>query len=176
MCHTLTTYDTLFPIPWLCQRYCSVPSPANVAAATSRIFYGPAKRFRLMSVCMGLNRVELLTPSLSEKCSNRLSYRPICISLQRMKKQNRTNPGKKQSIRLAAHTAAALACPMPRGSLFCKRSCIYKFCRSIPCGNQRGLSRRKEVIQPHLPVRLPCYDFTLLTKHTFDVVLHCWLN
>ena len=25
---------------------------------------------------------------------------------------------------------------------------------------------RKEVIQPHLPVRLPCYDFTLLTGHT----------
>ena len=27
---------------------------------------------------------------------------------------------------------------------------------------------RKEVIQPHLPVRLPCYDFTPLTRHTFD--------
>ena len=27
---------------------------------------------------------------------------------------------------------------------------------------------RKEVIQPHLPVRLPCYDFTPLTSHTFD--------
>ena len=26
---------------------------------------------------------------------------------------------------------------------------------------------RKEVIQPHLPVRLPCYDFTPLTLHTF---------
>ena len=25
---------------------------------------------------------------------------------------------------------------------------------------------RKEVIQPHLPVRLPCYDFTPLTLHT----------
>ena len=25
---------------------------------------------------------------------------------------------------------------------------------------------RKEVIQPHVPVRLPCYDFTLLTGHT----------
>ena len=25
---------------------------------------------------------------------------------------------------------------------------------------------KKEVIQPHLPVRLPCYDFTPLTKHT----------
>ena len=28
---------------------------------------------------------------------------------------------------------------------------------------------RKEVIQPHLPVRLPCYDFTLLTNHTFGL-------
>ena len=26
---------------------------------------------------------------------------------------------------------------------------------------------RKEVIQPHLPVRLPCYDFIPLTEHTF---------
>ncbi len=29
-------------------------------------------------------------------------------------------------------------------------------------------SRRKEVIQPHLPVRLPCYDFTPLAARTFD--------
>ena len=26
---------------------------------------------------------------------------------------------------------------------------------------------RKEVIQPHLPVRLPCYDFTPITDPTF---------
>ena len=34
----------------------------------------------------------------------------------------------------------------------------------------RGWIRRsslKEVIQPHLPVRLPCYDFTPLTGHSF---------
>ena len=30
---------------------------------------------------------------------------------------------------------------------------------------------RKEVIQPHLPIRLPCYDFTLITSFTFDCVL-----
>ena len=30
------------------------------------------------------------------------------------------------------------------------------------------LSLRKEVIQPHLPVRLPCYDFTPLTRHTLE--------
>ena len=27
---------------------------------------------------------------------------------------------------------------------------------------------RKEVIQPHLPVRLPCYDLTPITNPTFD--------
>jgi hypothetical protein len=27
---------------------------------------------------------------------------------------------------------------------------------------------RKEVIQPHLPVRLPCYDLVPITSPTFD--------
>ena len=27
---------------------------------------------------------------------------------------------------------------------------------------------RKEVIQPHLPIRLPCYDFTPIIRPTFD--------
>ena len=45
--------------------------------------------------------------------------------------------------------------------------------RSEPSQPDAGMGRRsrslprKEVIQPHLPVRLPCYDFTPLTLHTF---------
>ena len=39
-----------------------------------------------------------------------------------------------------------------------------------PLGPDNGLPR-KEVIQPHLPVRLPCYDFTPLTLHTFGASL-----
>jgi hypothetical protein len=35
---------------------------------------------------------------------------------------------------------------------------------------------RKEVIQPHLPVRLPCYDFTPVTSPTFDCSLPCGLG
>jgi hypothetical protein len=31
---------------------------------------------------------------------------------------------------------------------------------------------RKEVIQPHLPVRLPCYDLVLIASPTFDSSLH----
>ena len=33
------------------------------------------------------------------------------------------------------------------------------------------LHLRKEVIQPHLPIRLPCYDFTPVINPTLDSVL-----
>lgn len=35
----------------------------------------------------------------------------------------------------------------------------------------RGVLLRKEVIQPLVPQRLPCYDFIPITTHTFDGVL-----
>ena len=38
-------------------------------------------------------------------------------------------------------------------------------------GRKSLLLPRKEVIQPHVPVRLPCYDFTPLTLHTFGASL-----
>ena len=34
--------------------------------------------------------------------------------------------------------------------------------------NSREFLLRKEVIQPHLPIRLPCYDFTPVIDSTFD--------
>ncbi len=33
--------------------------------------------------------------------------------------------------------------------------------------NQESFLRRKEVIQPHVPVRLPCYDFAPVIPPTF---------
>ena len=41
---------------------------------------------------------------------------------------------------------------------------------SRECFISSGL-HRKEVIQPHLPIRLPCYDFTPITSFTFGDVL-----
>ena len=35
-------------------------------------------------------------------------------------------------------------------------------------GSHEGSFPRKEVIQPQLPLRLPCYDFTPVTSPTFD--------
>jgi hypothetical protein len=51
---------------------------------------------------------------------------------------------------------------------------LYKFRNKRKAMTNEVLSYdflRKEVIQPHLPVRLPCYDFTLLTKHTLGAPL-----
>src|SRR5215207_8021198 len=35
--------------------------------------------------------------------------------------------------------------------------------------------RRKEVIQPQVPLRLPCYDFTPVTSHSLGTCLPCGL-
>ncbi len=47
-------------------------------------------------------------------------------------------------------------------------------CPPVPTDERRprpvgvGVLLRKEVIQPHLPVRLPCYDFVPIASPTFD--------
>ena len=38
-----------------------------------------------------------------------------------------------------------------------------------------GRLLRKEVIQPQVPLRLPCYDFVPITSLTLGRRLHCWL-
>ena len=49
--------------------------------------------------------------------------------------------------------------------------CSAKICRmdSLTTGQQSNpyFFLRKEVIQPHLPIRLPCYDFTPVTCPAF---------
>ena len=36
---------------------------------------------------------------------------------------------------------------------------------------EKSVLHRKEVIQPHLPIRLPCYDFTPVANPTFGSAL-----
>ena len=96
---------------------------------------------------MGLTRIELVTSRLSGVRSNQLSYRPEKIS----------EKGRK-GVRSARE--------MSNGQ------------SSVPCVNYKKhpFLNRKEVIQPHLPVRLPCYDFTPLIGHTFGAVLRYRLD
>lgn len=39
---------------------------------------------------------------------------------------------------------------------------------AAPAKRKAGAVPRKEVIQPHLPVRLPCYDLAPVTSFTLD--------
>ena len=90
---------------------------------------------------MERDRVELSTPALSERCSNQLSYHSKIINQWGRKTKNGGNPQAQ------------------------KPECAYT---ALTDALHPYLSLRKEVIQPHLPVRLPCYDFTPLTKHTLE--------
>ena len=94
---------------------------------------------------MEIRGFEPLTPGLQSRCSSQLSYIPSPFTAQ----------GKKES----GHCLKTLSCGQyPPTHAGCARTL------RVP------LPLEKEVIQPHLPVRLPCYDFTPLTKRTFDSV------
>ena len=93
---------------------------------------------------VGLGRFELPTSPLSGVRSNQLSYRP------------------KASAHVTAtpmHDMRAIQ-PAQRKQATCvgaRASTLYK---------GPGCLLLKEVIQPHVPVRLPCYDFTPVISHT----------
>ena len=99
---------------------------------------------------MGPTRVELVTSSLSEKRSNQLSYDPIYIlcCLFGISEKRRLFKKQKSSFCRVFHPA--------ENFLFL----------AFGCESSGAFLIRKEVIQPHLPVRLPCYDFTPLTRRT----------
>ena len=42
-----------------------------------------------------------------------------------------------------------------------------------PYLNREGVLLRKEVIQPQVPLRLPCYDFIPVTVHSVGGCLYC---
>ena len=97
---------------------------------------------RLKIYLVGLGRFELPTSPLSGVRSNQLSYRPKntseCLVALRAKL------GKFQGC-----CCYQITCEGTR--IFC----LLAFVCSL-----------KEVIQPHVPVRLPCYDFTPVIDHT----------
>ena len=91
---------------------------------------------------MGLTRIELVTSSLSGTRSNQLSYKPP-VSLE--EKWNRDAWLVALSSVAGRFTISPLLALRPRTGTFLLR---------------------KEVIQPLVPQRLPCYDFIPITTHT----------
>ena len=113
---------------------------------------------------MGLTRLELVTSPLSGVRSNHLSYRPVfSISLPRhgairlapdrhptrLRFDQRIQPLKTEPER---HVKSEDSPRVDRSIFLVKRL--------------ENLLLRKEVIQPQVPLRLPCYDFTPVIDHS----------
>ena len=107
------------------------PDLLNANQALSQLSYGPVLTERVV----GLGRLELPTPRLSSVCSNQLSYKPELYGLHQAKD--------------------------PAGSCFIPEK--KRYTGSSDDREDRKYAKhilRKEVIQPQVPLRLPCYDFT----------------
>ena len=96
-------------------------------------------------------------------CSNQLSYWPVgLIGLSRPNSKPYPFVPEGQTSILVGDSIG----PQPKLSTF-------EIDR-----NRRGMkpltNSRKEVIQPQVPLRLPCYDFTPVTSHSLGGCLRGW--
>jgi hypothetical protein len=103
---------------------------------------------------VGQERFELSTPRLSSVCSNQLSYWPKLIGLSR--------PNSK-----------SLDCGSHRWRVELTLVLLTMIDRNRR-GTRPTTNSRKEVIQPQVPLRLPCYDFTPVTSHSLGGCLRGW--
>ena len=161
------------------------PSSNDLAATGRRT---PAHRqMRLV----GLGRLERPTSRLSGVRSNQLSYRP-------KSRQTRSRTARRQSRRprprptvAGEGTCRRRRASYPRRSI---KTALDPTCMPGACTRRWGPRRsrrarrrevppdadfwgafRKEVIQPQVPLRLPCYDFTPVADPTVDACLPCGL-
>ena len=130
---------------------------------------------------VGRGRVELPTSRLSGVRSNHLSYRPVTSNSVEPHSQSRrqaitsargarlmfgplrSNPKYERRKRNEDGVKAAIVLPL-KGAI-----CSLEH-QSLANQTIRRILR-KEVIQPQVPLRLPCYDFTPVMNHTVVIAL-----
>ena len=119
---------------------------------------------------MGPSGIEPPTSRLSGARSNLLSYEPL-----RSEPLFAFRPGGDDGIRthdplLAGQVLSQLSyTPISRSSLKIEQQ-FDRLSRNR-CVCLLPILLRKEVIQPHLPIRLPCYDLTPIIEPTFGCCL-----
>ena len=119
-----------------------------------------------------LSRLELLTPTLSVWCSNQLSYRTVmelCMARNTLDLHfqvlyllygYRQSVDKEQSKSTRGHrTSEKKKFPVSLFLFGFRTTWTPIYIHLIPSRRSR-----KEVFQPHLPVRLPCYDLAPITS------------
>ena len=128
---------------------------------------------------MGQGRLELPTSRLSGVRSNHLSYWPGKREghSRRRPAPDRAGPSDRESLALRLG-------PSKLSPIFRARSLTGLVSPAEPsivwaltsrCPSKWRKLLRKEVIQPQVPLRLPCYDFTPVTDHSLGTYLPCGL-
>ena len=125
---------------------------------------------------VGLGGLEPPASPLSGVRSNHLSYRPNVSSCSSPRWWSQSGSNRRPPACKAGALPAELW-PHAQKALTGHRSPRAGFC-SLDAGHLCGrLDRQlscllslKEVIQPHLPIRLPCYDFTPVMNHSVVTV------
>ena len=93
-------------------------------------------------------------PLLAKQVLSQLSYTPVSFDPASIQLFSSYSPeGRALKIKQRASNSPSLTLDVGTDSFLC------------------SILHRKEVIQPHLPIRLPCYDFTPVANPTFGSVL-----
>jgi hypothetical protein len=138
------------------------PGLRRAKAALSHLSYIP--KLFIFGV-VGLTGFEPVTPALSAQCSNHLSYRPLLAWPQQLRSDRKH------------YVTEMLATPCETLILASRLASGIGVEHCLDREDQTSLrSPRKEVIQAHLPVHLPCYDFVPVTSPTFDSSCPCGLG
>ena len=82
--------------------------------------------------------------------------------MPRLKIKLSSNDSRGQRLPIALRLSARVL------GTFSRTSCFRISCTLTGLLLRQLSNLRKEVIQPHLPIRLPCYDFTPVTFPTLD--------
>ena len=109
----------------------------------------------------GDEEIRTLDPLLAGQVLSQLSYTPRCLPGFGTLKIEQRNPF---SLRLNSSVFLSFV-PLVRWAL------LFLFRLTVCLLDTRYCLHRKEVIQPHLPIRLPCYDLTPIIEPTFDSCL-----
>ena len=123
---------------------------------------------------MGLGRVELPTSPLSGVRSSRLSYRPVPLALDLHSSGIQSLSKLDSSAGSTGSKTGIHEHPLERARAAPRSEAFVALTSELP-RIREDLLLRKEVIQPQVPLRLPCYDFTPVTGHTMDGYLPCGL-
>ena len=68
----------------------------------------------------------------------------------------------------SSYAASSVSAPESKLSVSATPDAAHSSSTSKQQSNPYFFFLRKEVIQPHLPIRLPCYDFTPVIRPAFD--------